>query len=850
MTMVGAIMGTPGYMAPEQARGEAADARADVFALGSILATILTGQPAFVGNTAEKVQKAATADLSDVFARLDGCGADAELIALAKRCLSADRDSRPADGRAVATEVGAYRAGVEARLRHAETERAEAVVREGEQRKRRRLFNIAAAVVVAVLLLGIAGTTAGLVVAMDRANKEEQAKIAAGNAQAAEEVAKVAALKGRDDQQRAYAKTAAVLDAMVSEVTGESLATQKAISPQQKKFLEEVLTYYQEFARGGGDDEQTRWRTALAAYRVGMIEFQLGRRAQGVAAFERASGEFAKLVAQFPLAPDYCAGLARSHINLGALMKELGKLVEADKQYRKGVAVFEKLAAESPLAPAHRTDLALGYKNLGIVRKGYGQQAEAEGHQRKSLALLETLAADFPAEPHYRAELAGGHGNLGIVLKDSGQRTEAEEHFRKGLALLEEVAAGHPEVPQYRADLSGVQTNLGSLLKDVGKGVEGEKLMRLGLAGLQKLVTENPTMPEYRRDLASTHIILGTLLADRGLGAEAEEQLRKGLDLQVKLVADFSDVPDHRASQAICLTHLGILRAKSSEQDEAEEPFRQALAIWEKLTADFPEVPEYRATRAGVHNNLGVLLRNLGKRAESEAEHRNGLAQKERLAADFPDVTGYRVSLGGSYCNYALLVRESARPADCLEWFGKAIDTLGPLHTADPRAVTPRQFLRNSYGGRAEYLGRLGKHTEAAADWDKAVDLSPRQEQPLVRAVRANSRLHAGQVPEAVAEVAELRKLSGWGGVQWYDFARVYAVASGKMADKKVEHADTATELLQKAVKAGYKDAAHLKADKDLEPLRERDDFKQLVAELEKKFPPKREVLPPPRADR
>ena len=74
-----------------------------------------------------------------------------------------------------------------------------------------------------------------------------------------------------------------------------------------------------------------------------------------------------------------------------------------------------------------------------------------------------------------------------------------------------------------------------------------------------------------------------------------------------------------------------------------------------------------------------------------------------------------------------------------------------------------------------------------------------------------------------------------WNAGQWYDFACVFAIASGKLADKKDEYAKRAVELLQRAVKAGYKDAAHMKKDTDLDPLRDRDDFKKLLAELEKK---------------
>jgi hypothetical protein len=87
---------------------------------------------------------------------------------------------------------------------------------------------------------------------------------------------------------------------------------------------------------------------------------------------------------------------------------------------------------------------------------------------------------------------------------------------------------------------------------------------------------------------------------------------------------------------------------------------------------------------------------------------------------------------------------------------------------------------------------------------------------------------------EAVDEVARLANRASWSAATWYDFACIFAVASGKCPGRKHEYADRAMDLLRKAVKAGFKDAAHLKKDTDLDALRGRDSFKKLLAELEK----------------
>jgi tRNA A-37 threonylcarbamoyl transferase component Bud32 len=156
-TQAGSVMGTPAYMPPEQALGlvDRLDRRSDVFGLGAILCELLTGQPPYVppdGDSA--LLKAIRADLADAFGRLDGCGADPELVALAKGCLAVEPNDRKADAGEVAEGVAAYLAGVDERLRQAELERAAVEVKVKEERKRRRLV-VGLAV---ALIVGTAGS--------------------------------------------------------------------------------------------------------------------------------------------------------------------------------------------------------------------------------------------------------------------------------------------------------------------------------------------------------------------------------------------------------------------------------------------------------------------------------------------------------------------------------------------------------------------------------------------------------------------------------------------------------------------------------------------------------------------
>jgi serine/threonine-protein kinase len=105
----GAILGTPGYMSPEQSYGQRVDARADVFALGALLYEMLTGSKAFTGETAFHVLLATNRDEPPPPSR-GAPGVGRALDQLVARCLAKDPKRRVATAAEVRDAIAAVEA--------------------------------------------------------------------------------------------------------------------------------------------------------------------------------------------------------------------------------------------------------------------------------------------------------------------------------------------------------------------------------------------------------------------------------------------------------------------------------------------------------------------------------------------------------------------------------------------------------------------------------------------------------------------------------------------------------------------------------------------------------------------
>jgi serine/threonine protein kinase/tetratricopeptide (TPR) repeat protein len=660
LTQAGTVLGTPSYMAPEQAGGEVdrLDERCDVFGLGAMLCEILTGKPPYLGTTANQVcRKAMAADLSDATARLDACGADREWVELCRRCLAAEPGARPSDASEVAAAVSGHLSAIEGRLRLAEQERASAEARAAEQRKRRKTQR-ALALTIGLLVVG-AGAVAWWA---DRRAEAERGRLDR-NAQVVESL-----IGQGEDSLRADDEAPA---AVQLDLAGRRLAEGGAedLRPRFDRLSADLAVL-----RDLNRLDELRW-TATAGRVTSDADLakaaEAAFRSYGFIPGETAPDAVARLVNESPVreraltALDLWLGWARSE-DVAVSDRQAAALRAADPDPYRGAVRDATRAGRQPALrqlgeqPAALTQPAWFAAVLGqrpAIPADRREQILRAAHVRRpnDLTLLIPLgklaqgggkerAGD--AIGWFRAAVAARPGSvvawnqLGVALGMTGDLAGAEAALREALRLNPKAL--------------NAQANLGNVLQ--GRG---------DLAGAEAAYREAVRLDPTR---AVPHFNLGVALFNRRdrAGAEAEfreaarldpyyapaqmnlwQVLRLGGDLD-GAIAHFREVLGINPKTVSALNALGTALLERGDLDEAVSAFREAgrlepgnqdarsgLQQGERLLALLTRLPDLAAGRERPKSPAEAV--DLARLCATPAQKRYALAVRlydEAFAAD------------------------------------------------------------------------------------------------------------------------------------------------------------------------------------------------------------------------
>jgi hypothetical protein len=485
-TATGVVLGTPSYMAPEQAAGAPRQVGplVDVYALGAILYECLTGRVPFRAATViETLNLVMTADPPPPRQLQPGLPRDLETICL--KCLRKEPGQRYGSAEALAADLDRFLAGRPIMARPVGP-----LERTAKWARRNKAL---AALLVTAAVSVIAGA-AGVVVH----NRRLQAALTAKTIE--EENAR----RERERADENYKHARAALRAMLDRLKDPKYADLPRLLELRKAQGETALAYFRTVA-GQRDDPspQVRYDAAKADYEAGELYRLLGDPANARTQYGAARAGLARLMAEDPGNRTYRFDHAFAVLNLGAN----GAKDEAVSLLTEAVAELRTVAADPAATAVERNSLASALTTLGAGYYNAKRYPEAEAAIKEGYDIRTALLAADPADAGLSRELAETMLNLSAVYRACNRPGPAAEYHDKCVATLQRLADADPDDPGTADSLARERVNWTYV--QMGEKRYAEALDALGksAAGLDRLIRREPNDARLRDAAFRVHAI-------------------------------------------------------------------------------------------------------------------------------------------------------------------------------------------------------------------------------------------------------------------------------------------------------------------------------------------------------
>jgi len=514
---------------------------------------------------------------------------------------------------------------------------------------------------------------------------------------------------------------------------------------------------------------------------------------------------------RFALAME-AVGMFHGEVSKDLLLKEKQFAALRDKLLRAAPDFYlklERLLKDEDDAESQAT-LAKAYFDLGRLTRQIGTAPAAMDAYQKALAVRRELATRPNAGPQAALDVAWTLLEVGRLEKEDNK---ALVLFEEARAMAERVERTFEASDSSRRVRASAARLIGLKLYHMDRRPDAYDALEQARAILQSLTDAHPTDMGILRELVEAHQYLGFNHVENGNLSEARKHYRK--THAVLLAAATADPTDLECQAELARSYISQAWADSTEgRADTLKHYETARAICQRLVDAYPSVTRFEGQLADHYSYVAAALSKTGRRTEARAALERARAINQRLlAANAPSAIwpDFRVAIALNDKSLAGVDRLAGRVDEARAGYNRAIAALEEWLKAHPKYLVGRMALADSFSSLGLLECRAGRFAEAATATRRAMELYASQPPRHFGILFARACCHA-----------VLAELAGKEGT---------AVPANAASDEAAK----AMDLLQRSV-AGYYPLHALRTEPALDSLRQREDFKKLVLDVEAKI--------------